>query len=377
MDWPLSYNEIAKYANAMKRWNIVQYICQIRCFFFNPAGFWNNYKHLSASGKAIQFLTYATLMILVGLACSHNISGLRECCEVLLVEMFSFSPFIIAIIAGLFLISPRSIKQLALGAFVISCYSKFLFGIFEISFLRVYISSESYFYLSFAILTAIAGEVYAIVISAFWCTNNNRIRLLRIIAILLVIGFVDMFYPKFCNTSTSDNYSDVITRERFDLGQRIKDPYLVPTYVVSIPDFQQTYYLYSVPGDTLASLRDLTPETFIARLNEDLDSLRSITKASKFRTNRDFFRAITTLKQKIRYVHNSKSYLRNPPINTSGKDRNEAIDEIRYFNESISSDNDSLCISDFEMSEKYSNALWPINLRYIYRPALYFVNKAY
>lgn len=369
MDSPMiSFNELTKYTNAIKRWNIVQYIYQIRFFFFNPNKFWNYYAQLSTTEKVIQFLTYASLMVLSALICTENVSSFRECGDILIVELFSLFPFMSAVIIGLILASPRHINQLATRAFTISCYSKFLFGICEISFLRVYVLSESHFYLSLALLTTIAAEVYVIILSACLHTNNLKIKILHIVAILFALAVIDTVYTKFHNIGSSDNYTDLITSERFHLGQHIKNAYLIPAYVVNAHDYRQAHYLYSVPGDTVSSARDFTDEAFITELDEDLDSLQSITQAARFRTNRNFFQSMTMLKQKIKYIHDSKSYLQNDPIDIGAKSQNE----IRYFNQSVIAENDSLCNSDFDMTEKYHKSLWPIYLRYLYRPVLYF-----
>lgn len=371
-------NKVEELLNKAREWGVFRQIKKIPDMLLHPRLFWRDYDSMLIKDKLIQFVTYGTLFaLIIWLAAPERLS-VGELAKIVTMEIFSLFLYVI-ILSLANMIIKREWKDL--GFFVVfCCYTKFIFIIPQILALKGYVMTETPLLMGVAVLIPVLVELMMLIYPAFVWQNTSR----KVVeAILLSILFLNVYDAFFVITELphphTSNYDNAIIKERFDLGKSIKNAYDIPTYVVSWEQYDNEWFLYSNPADTLASKKYEDTEKFFAVLEEDIDSLRVISGRCRFNSNKAFFDQMYSLKRAILYVYRTKAY-RDSPI---FKQTDVMVDSVivnriyyREFSKELKRRNDELAVQDIRDSEQFSKVTSISLLGALWHP-VWFISSLY
>lgn len=370
------FEQIILFLKKVSEWGVLQHISKIYDMLVHPRRFWQTYDRMSLNDKLMQFATYAALFASFLWLMSYSRPTSGELLKVLIIEISTIIPYIlIAYLAN-------SIVKKDWSRFmffcVSCCYIKFICLIPELVFLRTYYETETPLMMAIVAFIPIIVELLNFVLPAIvYQTSKRKI----IIAVLLSIAFLNIYDGVFVFTGwprprvgSSEN---LITKERYKLGQSVKNAYDIPTHVCSHNNGKDVFYLYSSPIDSVSSVKYENPDEYIKILKEDIDSLKAIEGRCLFKTNKEFFSKMYDLKKDVLYVHETKSYKRYPVIKESViKYDSIVVDIITYqeFNRVISNENDRLLEQEIIWTEQYREAFSTNYIGYLWHPILFFTS---
>lgn len=371
-----SYDDIQKWLKWFCELNIYNHFKEIFNFFFHPMIFWTHYDKMSAKDKIVQFITYAGIYIIIFLLCgtySHAVDSIK----VLLTELLSIIPFVLCIVLSIVFAQIPNIKNESISRCVLlGVYSYLIFIPFQILFLTLFYNSENYLFYAIACIVSIVAEIYMILVSLRMFIGSKKRKIIYVCAILSLFTIVDLSMDKLGFVSRSTNNTDIIAQERFELGKSIKNPYMIPTHVVS-NNGEVIFYLYSSPIDSVAEHK-YSEKIYFEELKSDIDSIIQIIPKTKYKTNHDFFNSLYILKKSINNVHTNKLYKNNPIIKNDtiwhDKYTYTSID-IREFSTECSQLNTDILRKEIQYQTTFENAQKVWYLRCLYHP--YILYKVY
>ena len=365
----ISYEETQKWLNWIRDLKISNHIKEISNFCFHPSVFWLHYDSLSNKDRVVQLLTYSSLFVIIFLLSNANPS-FGEGVHILLMELLGIFPFILCVVLSVIVAHLSFPEKAIISKSILLCiYSYCLFIPFQILFLSLFHNCENYLFYAIACLVSIIAEFFVITISLRIFVNSTKRKIVYICSVLCLFTILDFSMDKLGFVSKSINFTDVITQERFDLGKSIKNPYTIPTHVISHRN-EVIFYLYCSPVDSVATHK-YSEELFFAELKTDIDSLLRIIPRTKYKTNREIFNSTYILKKQINYIHDNKLYIANPLIkrDTIWHDNNTITSlEIREFSPNCSRMNNDILNLDIKYSTTFDNVQKIGYLRCLYRP---------
>lgn len=376
----ISYEEIQKWLKWISDLKISNHFKEISNFFFHPNKFWTHYDSLLNKDRVIQLTTYASLYILIFLLSTAN-HCFWDGMHVLLMELLGILPFVLCVVLAV-VVAQFSIPDKAIinKSILLCIYSYCLFIPFQILFLSLFYNSENYLFYALACVVSIIAEIFVVLVSLRIFVDSIKGKIVYICAVLCFFTILDLSMDKLGFVSKSSNFKDVVTQERFELGKSIKNPYTIPTHVISHEN-EAIFYLYSSPIDSIA-VHKYSEELYFEELNTDIDSLLRIIPRTRYKTNREFFTSMYIIKKQIKYINDNKSYEANPVIkrDTIWHDKNTlTCIEYREFSPDCSRMNRDILELDIKYSTTFENAQKIGYLRCLYRPYVIwklFTNKA-
>ena len=363
----MSYDEIHKWWDAATGWKIHSHLRSIVDFYFHPVVFWKNYDELLMKDKVVQFVTYVSLCVLI-LFCLQVIPTIHQGAGMVLMDLLRLFPYFLSILIALILSHIGSHQNnLISKGIVFATYLYLLFVPIQVLFLLIFRHSENYLFYSAALFVTIVIDIYVMIVPCMAFLNNGKSRIVYVFTWILFISICDVLYIKYDIRDSNEAFADVITEERYELGNLISNPYLIPTAVITDTSGMALGYLYCTPVDTVARLGE-DDQKYFEKLERDIDSLVCIIPRAEYKINRDFFKKMCELKKCILYIYQTRKYLSNPieeKKNTSAR-----VVECRAFSKECSEMNRDLLQQDVRYQQKYERATRVCYIRYLYRPYL-------
>ena len=363
----MSFDEIHKWWDAATGWKIHSHLRSIVDFYFHPVVFWKNYDELLMKDKVVQFVTYVSLCVLI-LFCLQVIPTIHQGAGMVLMDLLRLFPYFLSILIALILSHIGSHQNnLISKGIVFATYLYLLFVPIQVLFLLIFRHSENYLFYSAALFVSIVIDIYVMIVPCMAFMNDWKSRIVYVLTWILLISMCDVLYIKFDIRDSNEVFVDVITEERYELGNSISNPYLIPTAVITDTSGKALGYYYSTPVDTVATLGE-DDQKYFGNLERDIDSLTCIIPRAKYKINRDFFKEMCELKKCILHINHTRKYLSNPIEET--KNTGIRVVEIRAFSMECSEMNCNLLQKDISYQQKYERATRVCYIRYLYRPYL-------
>lgn len=362
--------------------NIWRYLKDIGYFVFSPRKFWENWDGYSTKERYIQGTLYGTIALLI-LLCTGIGDTWSDRVGVLLLNFFVSMPFFLCVLLSAYITMSNRTHDAIVKIIVFCVYMFFIVTSLQTPFFKAYVKAENYLYLALANGVSILAEYYLLFIPMYVFEPKIRRRVYYVIAMIVSMSLIDIAATKlefYSSSMCPEIATDFITKERYELGQSLRAPYVVPQYAITFNKSGDTQLTYVGPNDMEITEKISTSE-YIEALYDDMDSLQVISKRARFRTNKEFFNAVYSVKRECLKTYETKSYLANKTLYRKILIYNDnPVDslDVRYFNEECIVANNQLFQKDMNYSNAYSNAMGVLYLRCLYRPyILYTYIKEY
>ncbi len=371
--------EILGFFNELDIW---RYLKDIGYFVLSPRKFWENWDGYSTKERYIQGALYGAITLLV-LLCTGVGDTWSNRVGILLLNFSVSIPFFLCVIISAYITMSNKSHDEIIKIIVVCVYVFFIVISLQTLFFKAYTEAENYTFLALANGISILAEYYLLFIPMYVVEQKIKRRVYYIVAMILLLSVVDFSATKLQFYSSSmrpEIAKDLITEERYELGQSLTAPYVVPQYAITFNKSGETQLTYIGPNDMEITEKISTSE-YIEMLNDDMDSLQVISKRARFSTNEEFFNAVYLLKRECLKIYETKSYLANKIFYRKILIYNDTpVDslDVRYFSEECITANNQLFQKDMNYSKAYSNAMGVMYLRCLYRPyILYTYIKEY
>lgn len=378
MDAFPNINRFEEYLSKAKDWGVFKHILSIPVMLRHPRFFWREYAALPIRDKAVQFITYGAIFALFIWLMAYESPSIGELVRIITLEIAALLPYVVILSLSNMIVRW---EWKGLWFFVVfCCYTKFICLIPQLIALRMYFETEASVLIGVAAFIPVITELLVMVYPAYiWQTTKSKVLWAIVLTVLLLNVYDSFFIFSGMPRPSNSNYENKIVKERFELGQSIKNAYDIPSFVVTSEKSKEVRYLYSNPTDSIASFKFNDTDRFFVDLAQDIDTLKAICGRTHFRTNKSFFTQMYQLKQGIQYVHETKKYEESPIV----KQRAVMLDSVivdriyyREYNKELEEMNIKLFSQEIKEAEQYSMAFSTNYLGALWHPVL-FINRYY
>lgn len=244
-------SEIKEVLGFFNELNIWRYLKDIGYFIFSPRKFWANWDGYSTKERYIQGTLYGVIALLV-LLCTGAGDTWSNRVGILLLNFSISIPFFLCVVISTYITMSKKSHDEIIKVIVFCVYVFFLVISLQTLFFKAYVEAENYTFLALANGISILAEYYLLFMPMYIVEQKIKRRVYYIIAMILLLTVIDFTATKLQFYSSSmrpEIATDLITEERYELGQSLMAPYVVPQYAITFNKSGETQLTYVGPND--------------------------------------------------------------------------------------------------------------------------------